>query len=248
MQFIWLYITDEAKGDELRYSMRSVRKYFTGHADIVLVGDAPEWYCGRHIHIPRIAAPTMHGKFHALLDQSHKLYTVLQHADIADSFVIMMDDHYFLRDFTLADIQVPRCAPGWQPKNRYWWDIAITLTMQELERRGMSTHLFETHLMHVFEKDKLQYIFDRFSLCKKPLLRNTLYGNTFRQVPKDCRPFITAPQTCQTAIQLDKITKRSVVLNHASGVWDSSLRDWLQQRLPDVCSHESLCDSSILSG
>ena len=39
-QFIWLYFQGEARGDELRYSMRSVYRHFKGTPHIVLVGDA----------------------------------------------------------------------------------------------------------------------------------------------------------------------------------------------------------------
>lgn len=237
-QFIWLYFHDDAKGDELRYSMRSVCRHFKGTPQLILVGDAPAWYRGQHIHVPRITAPR-YPWFHALLDSSYKLQQVLRHPDVADSFVVMMDDHYFLRDFTLTDIQVPRCAPDWVPKHRYWWDAATTLTMQTLERRGLTTHLYETHLMHFFEKTKLQQIFDTFAPTVTPVLRNTLYGNVFRRNPKDCRPFIAAPQSRQTVKQLTDIARRSTVLNHASAVWDATLQQWLQRRFPDPAAAEA---------
>lgn len=236
-QFIWLYFQDAARGDELRYSMRSVCQHFTGTPHLILVGDRPEWYCGQHIHVPRIAAPHL-ARFHAVLDSSYKLQQVLRHPDIADSFVIMMDDHYFLRDFSLSDIQVPRYSPGWIPKKRYWWDESTTLTMQTLERRGLSTYLYETHLMHFFEKTKLQQIFDTFNPTTVPVLRNTLYGNVFRARPKDCRPFVASPQTPQTVKQLNDIAKRSTVLNHASGAWDATLEEWLQNRLQSAAPVE----------
>lgn len=230
-QFIWLYFQDAARGDELRYSMRSVCQHFTGTPHLILVGDRPEWYCGQHIALPRIPEPE-NARFHAVLDSSYKLQHVIQHPDIADSFVIMMDDHYFLRKVSLADIRTPRYSPGWIPKNRYWWDNSTTMTMQALERRGMSTYLYETHLMHFFEKQKLQTIFDTFELTRLPLLRNTLYGNKFRTSPKDCRTFIASPQTPQTTAQLDSIAKRVFVLNHSSTAWDTSMAEWLNNRLP----------------
>lgn len=236
-QFIWLYFQDEARGNELRYSMRSVCQHFSGTPQLILVGDKPDWYHGQHIHIPRIPEPQL-ARFHGVLDSSYKLQQVLRHPDVDDSFVIMMDDHYFLRDFSLQDIQVPRVAPGWTPKQRYWWDESTTLTMQTLERRGLSTHLYETHLMHVFEKVKLQQIFDTFNPTTIPVLRNTLYGNMFREKPRDCRPFIAAPQTRQTVKQLNDIAKRSTVLNHASGAWDATLETWLQSRLQIATSAE----------
>ena len=178
-QFIWFYINDEARGDELRYSIRSVCRYFEGTPRITLIGDKPDWYCGEYINIPRIPKPA-DARFHGLRDTIHKLYAAAHHSVVDDQFVVMMDDHYFLRSFSLSTLCVPRITVGWTPKNKYWWDIAITRTMQALESRGLSTHLYETHLMHVFERDKLLQVFDMFNLQTVPLLRNTLYGNVFR--------------------------------------------------------------------
>lgn len=236
-QFVWLYFHDESRADELRYSMRSVCQHFKGTPQLILLGDKPDWYCGQFISVPRITSP-QYPKFHSILDTSHKLQHLLRHPDIADGFVAMMDDHYFLRPFTVSDVQVPRHSPGWTPKRRYWWDESITLTMQTLERRGLSTYLYETHLMHFFEKDKLQQIFDIFDPTTVPLSRNTLYGNIFRKNPKDCRPFVASPQSPQTTAQLDAIAKRSTVLNHASGAWNTTLCAWLRNRLPTPTTAE----------
>jgi len=238
VQFVWLYVHDEAKGAELLYSIRSVYKYFYGKPRITVVGDKPDWYSGHYIDIPRIAE-FRYPKFRSPLDQAHKLQTILQRDDIDQTFVLMMDDHYFLRGFDLDQLRVPRIAGGWVPRHRYWWDLSITLTMQALERSGLSTHLYETHLMHVFEKEKLQYIFDKFHLTTYPVLRNTLYGNIFRKKPKECRPFIAAPQSKQTVKQLDTIAKHSTVLNHPDFGWSSTLHNWLQTRFPQPTAVET---------
>jgi hypothetical protein len=224
--------------------MRSVRQYLKGTPQLLLFGDKPDWYHGDYVPVPRITSPR-YQRFHSILDSSNKLQHVLRHPAIADSFVVMMDDHYFLRPFTLADIQVPRHMPGWIPKRRYWWDDSITLTMQALERRGLTTYLYETHLMHFFEKEKLQQVFDTFGPTTTPVARNTLYGNMFRSNPKDCRPFVVSPQSAQTWTQLDAIAKRSTVLNHASGVWNATLRDWLHKRLPTPLPVELPVDNGI---
>ena len=236
-QFIWLYINDEARGDELRYSMRSVYKFFSGTPHITLVGDKPDWYHGHFINVPRIPVPH-ESIFHALYDQHHKLWVALQHAAVADEFVVMMDDHYFVKPVSMNKLRTPRITPGWAPKRRYWWDIATTRTMQILERYGLSTHLYETHLMHVFEKGKLLHIFDRFDLCNNALLRNTLYGNVFRSNPSHATPFIATPQSAQTARQLDVIARRSTVLNHASDCWNETMHKWLNNRLPNMVEVE----------
>lgn len=236
-QFIWLYLQDAAKGDELRYSIRSVYKYFSGTPKITLVGDKPDWYCGHYIHMPRIQT-VPDARFHGLFDTTHKLHTTIQLADIDDQFVLMMDDHYFLRSVTLADLLVPRAKPAWVPRETHWWDASITRTMQALERHGRSTHLFETHLMHVFEREKLLKIFATFDLHNVPLAKNTLYGNIYRDFPQNCTPFVVSPQRNQSKQQLNKIALSSTVLNHASHCWDATLHAWLDNRLHEPAEVE----------
>lgn len=244
-QFIWLYLHKEAKGDELRYSMRSVYQYFKGTPKITLVGDKPDWYCGHHIPMPRIQE-VPDSRFHSLFDTSHKLHTAIQRDDVADQFVVMMDDHYFLKPVTYNDLLVPRAQAGWKPRGSHWWDISITRTMQTLERYGKSTHLFETHLMHVFEREKLLQIFNTFNMHNVPLARNTLYGNIYREYPQNCNPFVTSPQRKQSKQQLNKIAMSSTVLNHASHCWDSTLQNWLASRLHTAAEIE-ICHETRLA-
>jgi hypothetical protein len=237
-QFIWLYLHNEAEGEELRYSMRSVYKHFQGTPKITLVGDRPDWYCGHYISMPRITT-VPDAAFHGLFDTSHKLHTAIQRDDVDDEFVVMMDDHYFLRPVTLADLRVPRAQLSWTPRLNHWWEVSITRTMQALERRGKSTHLFETHLMHVFERSKLLTIFDTFDMHNVPLARNTLYGNIYRDFPQNCRPFVSSPQSKQSKQQLNKLAASGTVLNHASHCWDSTLHNWLNARFNEVTEVEA---------
>ncbi len=237
-QFVWFYIQREAIADEMRYSMRSVCQYFDGDAQLTVVGDRPPWYTGHYIPAERVSPPA-EAKFHGLADTIHKLQIAVNHPEVQEQFVSMMDDHYFLRRVKLSTLCVPRVASVWRPKTHDWWNIAITRTMQELERRGLPTNLYETHLMHVFEKDKLRKLFDMFQLRNRLLLRNTLYGNVFRKSPKRCGSFVATPQTRQSVRQLDAIAKHSTVLNHASHCWDATMQAWLSGRLATPASVEA---------
>jgi len=248
-QFVWSHINAEAAGDELRYAIRSVYTYFDGEVKVLLVGDKPDWYSGEFIELPRIPKPSTPGSPHGLMDTLAKMNSISTHPAVDEQFVSMMDDHYFLKKVTMSQLEISRITQGWSPKPKgCWWDRAIVRTMQTLELRGLPTHLYDTHLMHVFEKSKLQQLFQDFNLLQEPLLRNTLYGNVFRTSPKSCRPFIATPQSKQTTQQLDQISKSATVLNHGSSAWYSGMRQWLQRRLPDAAPVESTQQPAATSG
>jgi hypothetical protein len=49
MKVIIPYRQDNQTGEELRFAIRSLVKYFTDFTELILVGDLPKWYKGEHI-------------------------------------------------------------------------------------------------------------------------------------------------------------------------------------------------------
>jgi hypothetical protein len=54
MNVVIPYTHERDHGEELRYAIRSMVKYFTPLEDIILVGDAPDFYVGQYIPCPDI--------------------------------------------------------------------------------------------------------------------------------------------------------------------------------------------------
>ena len=46
LQFVWPYWHGGANGDEIRFSVRSVEKFFEGSAKCTIIGDKPPWFTG----------------------------------------------------------------------------------------------------------------------------------------------------------------------------------------------------------
>ena len=92
-QFVWPYFSGAASGDELRFSIRSVERFFHGPVKVTLVGDRPDWFRGHVIQQPRIAMV----KHWGFRDMLAKMQTMATHPEIDSEFVWMMDDVYFLK-------------------------------------------------------------------------------------------------------------------------------------------------------
>lgn len=48
------YRYDRDHGNELKFAIRSLVKYFKSLSEIIIVGDAPDWYTGQHIYLPDV--------------------------------------------------------------------------------------------------------------------------------------------------------------------------------------------------
>lgn len=80
---VYPYKRDAHDGLELRYSIRSLCRFFRPLTDIIVVGDIPWWYKGKHI---------------PYRDNSHKernIYNKLN--QVQDTVLFMNDDYYFLK-------------------------------------------------------------------------------------------------------------------------------------------------------
>ncbi len=235
LQFVYPYWHGGAQGDELRWSMRSVEKFYAGKATILLIGDRPEWYTG--LYLPQARVPK-HSTNRAFRDMLAKVRT-MAHGDSTEArFVWMMDDIYFLKPFELEALEAPR-ADRWRPHDGNSWSRRKSNTMRVLAERGYTNHDYATHLPHVVEKDKLARLFTEFDLEQNTLLWEVLYGNVFRSDPHPSRPFLARTWKPCAADDYLAMTTRAVVLNNTNSGWCEGLRDYLMGLMPEACSVES---------
>ena len=235
LQFVWPYWHGGANGDEIRYSVRSVEKFFYGRAKCTIIGDKPPWFTGHYIPQQRVPKRT---QSRAYRDMLTKVWTMATHPEIDDNFIWMMDDIYFLKPFTLEDLQEPR-AERWRPSDYNSWQRLKTASMEALTAAGYSDHDYATHMPHYAEKEKLAQLFDQFKLHDNTLLWEVLYGNVFRSEPSRARPFFARIGTVMEREQIQLATRRSTVLNNIAGAWCEQLREFLRSLMPDMASVET---------
>lgn len=88
MTALYTYRRDSRYGLELKYSIRSMVKYFTPLTNVIISGDKPDWYTGDHT--PCVDQPGKPG-----LNIANKILTACPDSD----FLWCADDHFALHPF-----------------------------------------------------------------------------------------------------------------------------------------------------
>ena len=233
-QFVWPYWHGGASGDELRWSVRSVERFFDGPVKTTIVGDRPPWYRGHVIDQPRIGPCANRG----FRDMLAKMKTMASHPEIDSEFVWMMDDVYLLQSTTWDDLDTPRAYP-WTRDNSNQWQRRKWQSMEQLRQRGRPQHDYATHLPHTVERAKLAELFEEFDLQNQTLLWEVLYGNSYRGRPYGTRGFFARIQQRHSVEELAKVTAGCHVLNHLQQCWTPEMRQFLAGLLPDPASSET---------
>jgi hypothetical protein len=85
----FVYTCKIGNNEELRYSLRSVEKFYPD-ADVWVVGGKPDWYTGNFIPVPQSSTSFSNVK--------NSLAAVCKNKNIPDDIVVMNDDFIFVRE------------------------------------------------------------------------------------------------------------------------------------------------------
>lgn len=91
MDILYVYKDDSWNGRSLRYSLRSIAKFGGGLDRVYIVGDKPEWLSDEVTYIPCDDLPN-----HKAFNIIRKIKYAVDNSDIADDFLISMDDHFYV--------------------------------------------------------------------------------------------------------------------------------------------------------
>lgn len=231
LQFVWCYFEAPAKLDELRFSMRSVAKHYQGEAEFVVVGDCPPFAMPKHI--PTVRKPRGKGFHRGLADVMYKMSVIAQHEMIGPEFVWMMDDVFFVRDVSYADLKQPRAAGKISAGKRNRWQRTKTQTAEKLQQLGLSTWDFATHLPHWVRKSELAEMMQQWNPLDDFWLWEVVYGNTYRPRPSRHTPFLRRIRKPAESAVYDRWANSSHVFNLCERGWCVEIRDWLRRRMPE---------------
>lgn len=228
-QFVWFYVPGPDNGLELDLSIRSIQKNFKGKASITVVGTKPSWYTGHFIDVPPFNASRESISRRPFRDTQNKIMQCLNHPEIEEKFIWIMDDVFLLKPTTLAELSVPRFDPWYKVNNKTVWHQMIRITFAALKANKRSNLQYGTHLPHLFDKTNLRECFETYNYPKQLLLFEILYQN---HVNGDSGvPYtgflkrILKPLSFQ---QLNEISE--TVLNYQSRVWNGTMREWLKAK------------------
>jgi hypothetical protein len=168
MQFV--YICRGGDNEELRYSLRSVRKFFPKD-EIIVVGSPPNWYMGKKIIVPQ-----NRDKY---TNAYNNLNMICKSDQIEDKFVLMNDDFFIIKPVKEIKnfhggllIDKFKAYSEFAPKSAY--TRRLLQTYKTLKRFGIQYPLdYELHVPMVVEKSKL------LRALEYNVLWRSVYGNVF---------------------------------------------------------------------
>jgi len=150
MYFNLVYFTVQSTwNQELKYSLRSFEKFFSGLGEVWIFGYLPEYLDPSKIHhIPK--QPVV--KSGVFTQSGIRRLVARDHPEIGEDFIIASDDHYLLRPVSIDDFGPylledlskvkTRGQSGWQQKLWRTYDLLVHM--------GYSTYNYESHTpMHI---------------------------------------------------------------------------------------------------
>jgi hypothetical protein len=165
----FVYICRDGENEELRYSIRSVVKYFKD-AVIWVVGGKPNWYSGNFVEVKDSGH-----KFQNI----HDAYVAIaEEKKISNKFILMNDDFFILKNQNFYNyysgfLKDKIISHSTQYGNTSY-ARALNGAVRELKIRGIKEPLnYDIHTPMVFEKPLLAQVLG-LSLAPR-----SLYGNLF---------------------------------------------------------------------
>lgn len=228
MDFVWIYRHSFAKSDELRWSIRSVEKYFVGKARIIIAGDRPPWYCGECLNIAPVNPRWK--------DSNSKLLEACRSPLVGDEFVAMMDDLVFLRNINEEMLRIPRgkrINPQPLESDSQWMKRC---------KHSMSFFsnpvFFSVHVPRVYEKQKILDLHKEYDLSTPDHIPENLYGNVFWDSYQTHKGFLHYQKKPIENIKDIDVIVNAPVFNWANKAWNPVLKSWLSSRFPDQTENE----------
>lgn len=175
-----LYPYKSTKSDEeLRYSLRSVCKNLP-HTNVLIVGQKPSWLVG----VDNIRTPALSNKH---LDITDKVKSALEFDAVSEDFIYMNDDMFVIKPVehvhnfnrgTIEEVMAEIRAYGHKSGD---YLNGMRRAKVVLEDFGVFEPLsYELHIPMLFNKSKLQQIFDSFDeqfQKYNSMQFRSLYGN-----------------------------------------------------------------------
>lgn len=217
--------------NEIRYSLRSVEKYFK-YRKIFVIGEKPEWLTGV-THIPE--TDTNDNK---LMNARAKYLIAANDSRISKDFILMNDDFFFLKEIKT----IPYYSRGTidemikrHPTKRGYYYSSLVDTKNKLSAMGIEkVKDYEVHCPIILNKEKLITAASMAGNTKPYLLR-TIYGNLNNEKAKKVMDF-KASNLAEFAHQT--IKERELLSINDALVAAEEFRVWLYRKFINKSSFE----------
>jgi hypothetical protein len=140
---------------ELRYALRSIRRYLRGVQQIWLIGHKPDWVEGvRHL-------PAEDDTPSSDRNIMRKLLLACQQDEVAEQIIFWSDDQVVLVPIAVQQMGPwawGEITPDWQPKTH--WHRRLKRTADLLRQKGLPTYHCDTHIPVPYRKAELRRVLE----------------------------------------------------------------------------------------
>lgn len=252
---VYQYLKGAAKGNELKYSLRSIAKYLDEEFKVWFVGDLPDDMELEHVeNIPHdrvLGIP-----FTNAYDSLKKLNKVLLHPEMGEKIIYMYDDIVLTRKTTFEELQqftrtfaTQNLAEVEKNTNTVHRQL-IWQTAAALEGKGLTIYNGETHAPRAFLKSEMIEVFKAFKPIKNRLLPFTLLLNF-----KKDQEFILAGEDSykvgfygekneplsykpESKKEVQDFMRKYLVINFNDAGYTQAVEEALATRFKDSCKYE----------
>lgn len=141
------------RGQELKFSLRSLEKFGKDFGKVYIVGDKPKYLNDKIIHIPATEDPA-HSKERKIYE---KILLASRTAKISDPFIFFNDDFFLTKQIVMTHLPyyffntLETKATLRQKKDVYY--RALKNTYEALKQKGLSTNHFDIHYPMYYHKE-----------------------------------------------------------------------------------------------
>lgn len=223
---VYPWHSGKAKWDELRFSLRSIDKFFEdkGCPIFILANERPGWLLHGEQRVRYINAWSYEE-------------ALIQGTQIADKVLWMNDDIFLLKLTTWEDCAPPRfvgdvnvAALGLSDPMSNAWRLGVIEVLQRLMGWGyVNQKVFSTHMPYVFEREKACAVLERF-------------GEVWRKFPMEIAYFHLNPEGSRKRSPMEFTQGpelgQAQFLNATDTLLVEEVKDALKALLPDPAPWE----------
>ena len=226
------------------YSIRSLCKHLHFDFEVVIVGDKPDWFTGKHIP----TTPIRGSQYTRAFDIARKLEAICESDLVSEDFIYCYDDQYALDRIGLGyfgKVVASEKYTGDIIKGGSGnWNRLLEVTMKMLGAPNRPLWNYETHLPRMFNKTKLMQLHRDYDLHKNPMLFSSIYFNEYHDAPEivlvEHNEVKAGVYSKTTYDQIKALCHGKLWLNNGENGWNPSLERFLKNNYPNPCRFENI--------
>lgn len=237
ISFVYPYLDFAARGDELRWSIRSLKNIRGCTVMPVVLGRAPDWFRGPNLRLAENGSRER--------DVQSKILQACWTDFISERFVVVTDDTVFSKPIDIADVMTARfrgsseySAEDIRRISGSSWQNYRRDSLEECLNRGWTTKDTAVHWPWTFEKHKVLTLFSEMDLVNRRYLIEIIYANRFAVQSKSIDGEFAYVRRDGDHAYWDRILRSHQVVNWSDAMFNDPLRAALFNVFPEPSQWE----------